>query len=69
MAQSVFQVSVLQDTTQSGTKGSHKYHSQYQSGYGSVCILRYLSYKMQLNQELKVYTNTIANPNMAQPVF
>jgi len=30
-------------TTQSGTQGSHEYHSQYQSGYGSVCILRYLS--------------------------
>jgi len=48
-----------------------QYHSQYQSGYGSVCILRYLSYKIQLNQELKVHTNTIANINqdMAQSVF
>ena len=57
------QVSVLQDTTKSGTQGSHKYHSQYQSGYGSVCILRYLCYKMQLNQELKVQKNTIAYIN------
>ena len=43
------QVSVLQDTSQSGTQGSLEYHSLYQSGYDSVCILRYLSYKMQLN--------------------
>ena len=44
-----------------GTQGSQEYHSQYQSGYDSVCILRYLSYKIQLNQELKVHTNTITN--------
>ena len=41
----------------------HANHSQYQSGYNSVCILRYLSYKIQLNQELKVHTNTIININ------
>ena len=38
-AQSVFS-GILQDTTQSGTQGLHKYHSQ--SEYGSACILRYL---------------------------
>ena len=53
------QVSVLQDTTQSGTQGSHQYHCQYQSGYNSVCILRYLSDKIQLHQELKVHMNII----------
>ena len=44
------QVSVLKDTTQSGTQGSHEYHNQYQSGNESVFILKvipnlYLSIK------------------------
>ena len=29
-------------------KVHHKYHSQYESWYNSVCILRYMSYKIQL---------------------
>ena len=33
------------DITQSGTQGSHEYHSQYQSGYSLVCILRHLSHR------------------------
>ena len=33
------------DITQSGTQGSHECHSQYQSGYSLVCILRYLSHR------------------------
>ena len=33
---------------------SHEYHSQYHSGYDSVCIFRYLSYKIQLNAILQV---------------
>ena len=32
----------------------HEYQSQYKSEYGSVCILRYLSYNKQLNQELQI---------------
>ena len=31
-----------------------QYTSQYQSGYDSICILRYLFLKIQLNLELKV---------------
>ena len=57
--------------TQSRTQGSHEYHSVYQSGYCSVCILSYLFYKIQINQELNVHTNTTANinPDTAQSVF
>ena len=72
MTQSVFSaVSVLQDATQSGTQCLHEYHSQYQSRYNSVCILRYLSYKIKLNQEIKVYRHNIVNinPDMTQSVF
>ena len=49
----------------------HVYHSQYQSGYNSVCILRYLSYKIHLNQALKVHWNAIVyiNPDTTQSVF
>ena len=65
MALSVFSVIC------SGTQGLQEYHSQYQSGYGFVCILRYLCFKIQLKEELKFYKNTIANINvdMAQSVF
>ena len=55
-----------------GTQGSHQqHHIQYQSRCDSVCILRCLSSKIQLNQELKVHRNTIANINSdtAQSVF
>ena len=43
MVQSVFSGICPTDTTRSRTQGSHKYCSQSQSRYGSVCILRYLS--------------------------
>ena len=56
---SLYSQSILQYTTQSRTQGSQEYHSQYQSGYDLVCTLRYLSYKIQFNLELKVHTNTI----------
>ena len=49
------EVSVLQDTIQSRTKGSHESHSQYKTGYYLVCILRYLSDKIQLNVIPKLY--------------
>ena len=46
-AQSVFS-GILQDTTQSGTQGSHKYHSQYhpdkaQFVFSGICLTRYKS--------------------------
>ena len=44
-AQSVFQGIRLRDSTQSRTRCLHEYYSQYQSRYGSVCILRYLSHR------------------------
>ena len=37
-----------------------QYVSQYQTGYDSVSILRYLSYKIQLNQELHVAKKFLA---------
>ena len=52
---SLYSQSILQYTTQSRSQGSQEYHSQYLSGYDLVCILRYLSYKIQLNLELKVH--------------
>ena len=49
----------------------HKYHSQYQSQYCSACNLGCLSYMIEINQELKVHTNTLLNinPDTTQPVF
>ena len=41
-----YSVSVLQDKLYLELKVHHKNHGQYQSGYYSVCILRYLSYKV-----------------------
>ena len=70
-AQSVFSSISPTDIRQSRTQASHKYYSQYQSGYGSVCILRYLSYRYNSIRNSKVHTNTIANinPDTAQSVF
>ena len=63
-------VSGLRDTTQSRTQGSSVINSQYQSGQDSVCILRHLSYKIQLNLELKVPQYIVnINPDMTQSVF
>ena len=50
---------MFQDTTQAGTQGLQEYHSQYQCGYGSVCILRCLCNKIKLVLTIS-YTQSIS---------
>ena len=53
--------------TQSITQGSHKFYSQYQSGYNSVCILRYLSYRY--NQFISQFISTFQESDSGRLLF